>query len=155
MSPFNEEGTVSVLEIDRATMGNAGLTTIVVDIWDGDRTDPTVGVKRYMGAFTHDDFEKIKLRKRWGDDYEVMKADEVGCVLWEYVVEVKKVDRDAESMMNDEKSILSDNWSHRGKKDVYERFLDAIDVLAKDDTDKEAWAAVDAWRGLYANLHEK
>lgn len=169
MSPFNEEGTISALEIDRAVLPNTGYTVLIVDLWEGDRDDPRVAVNRYQGLFASDvDLEDYELRSRYSEIELRSKkggessryGDVEGVLSWEHVHIVKEKDDRAQRMASEEE--LLDPNSDRGRysvtsaeRDLYQEFLNAIDTLAVDYGNEKAWEAIDAWRSVQAMKHER
>lgn len=147
----------------------AGYVTYIVDLWQGSATDPAVGITRWLGLW----HESVLLDSEFGepDWAEVfgrgyMREPKPNPLIWAQVEIVKEADdaarlaaRNDEDMMEpvdpDQPQYRYINATKQKQKTLYQAFIAAIDRLAQDDTDAEAWAAIDAWRDYNAKLHEK
>lgn len=146
----------------------AGYVTYIVDLWTGDASDPAVGVERWIGVWHENDLESEELggfdpdfnRTRYGYRREPKPEP----LVWEQVEVIKEADDAARRMQRESEQLLDDNddggYNYQRMKtkpvrDLYQAFIDAIERLAVDDTDEEAWTAVEAWRSHNALRHEK
>jgi len=146
----------------------ADYVVYIVDIWMGDKNDPAVEVIRHTGVWKGEvleddegnaidpDFSKCEPKTYRYHDWD---GGEPVPLMWDSLETPKKADRAARSH-KDEALKWEDPESYVGygssqKKNLYIKFLDAIDVLAEDPENEEAWAAVQAYRDYSAHLHEK
>lgn len=143
----------------------AGYVTYIVDLWKGDRTDPAVGVTRYIGVWDENVLETEE-RGAFNPDfisasgsYYAASRMKPPAILWSEIAETKKQVREAEQFKSQLKNLMSnDQYSYgarQSEKDRFQKFMSAIDKLATDNSDQEAWEAVHAWRERLALAHEK
>lgn len=161
---FNEDGSTSYLVVDHEVAQNTDLVIYVLDVWQGDRKDPAVGVSRWMGVFKGEDLTT--------DDGEALDPDfskykpgySEGKIIpqplfWQLLEEIKKEDREAERYKSQTAALLArDDYSYGTRlkeKTLYQGFVEAIDILAVDGENAEAWAAVDAYREHKALEYER
>jgi len=145
----------------------AGYVTYIVDRWEGDRNDPTVGVVRYIGVWRDDQLEKPdgeafdppfwpKDKSRYSYRTE---PDSPKPLVWQQVEITKEADHELVRFKNDQESELAEGKYRYGsaarRSELYQKFMDAIDTLAKWPENEEAWKVVDRWRSYNAKLHEK
>lgn len=133
--------------------------TVILDLWKGDRDDPAVGVSRFLALFNISSVpDEFKFNHQY---YGYRLSDPESAILWEHLGDVKKEDKGARDHQQNDDFMLDENeerWRPPEvvkRKLLYQQFIAAIDVLAVDYENEEAWAAVDAWRGYHATLHEK
>jgi hypothetical protein len=162
---FNEDGSTSFLIVDHEIAQNTDLVIYVLDVWQGDREDPAVGVARYMGVFkgedlTTDDGEALDPDfSKWKPGYYNEKKIIPQPLFWETLEEIKKGDRDAENFKRQtEGLLLKDDYSFGSRhveRTLYQGFVEAIDILAVDGENEEAWAAVNKYREHKALEYER
>lgn len=140
--------------------------TLIVDIWKGSRTDPATRITRYIGVWRADALETEErgaFNPEFGDmnisRYRAQRDIKPEPMVWEQVEVVKETDRDAEQYREQQENLLdSTRYSYGAgttRRTLYQAFIEAIDKLAVDDTDEEAWAAVSAYRNYEATSREK
>lgn len=142
----------------------AGYVRYIVDLWEGDRTDPAVGVTRYIGVWNENVLETEE-RGAFDPDFTSARGSYYGsrmkppALVWAEIGETKKQVREAEQFKHQLKSLMNnDRYSYgarQSEKDRFQKFMAAIDKLATDNSDQEAWEAVHAWRERLALAHEK
>lgn len=148
--------------------------TYIVDTWEGDRNDPATQINRYIGVWKAEDLESEE-RGAFDPDFGEMldrygyrrsrysrrstNKDEPEPLVWEHLDVTKEADSDARSMRQEYESITDPNGyaygSQRIHKDLYNAFLDAVDTLAEDPDNEQAWEAVTKFRQYQALKHEK
>jgi len=146
----------------------AGYVTYIVDLWEGNRNDPTVNVVRHIGVWLGEVLEKED-----GEAFDPSfypkgspsryvyknKPDNPPPLVWETIEVVKKADAELVRFKNDQQSELAEGRYRYGsaqrRAELYQAFMNAIDYLAKWPEDEHSWKAVDAWRNYNARLHEK
>lgn len=140
--------------------------TYIVDIWEGDRNDPATGVGRYIGVWNGDDLETEE-QGAFDPDFTMARSKRKWDpkptpepLHWALLEETKKPDRSAENHRDQEQNLTKKKEGYYQNKqnravDLYTAFLDAIDTLAEDDTNEQAWRAVEAWRSRLNDEHEK
>jgi hypothetical protein len=146
----------------------ADYVVYIVDIWIGDRTDPAVEVVRHTGIWRGSDLEDVE-GNAFDPDFskctpKTYRYDDWGGgdpepLMWDSLEIEKKADPRARSH-KDEALKWEDPEGYVGygqnhKKELYIKFLDAIDILADDPENEEAWAMVKDYRDYSAHLHEK
>ena len=145
----------------------AGYVTYIVDLWDGDRNDPTVSINRYIGTWRGENLEKEDGEafdpSFWPKDrsrYTYRNRPSPDPLVWERLETVKEADQQLLRFKQDQENQLGDNSRYlyggaQRRVELYQKFMDAIDVLAKRPDDEEAWKHVTRWRNFNARLHEK
>ena len=142
-------------ELGRSHIPGTDYVTIVVDVWAGERDDPATEILRYQATYNVVDVpETIALDDdRWG--WSVAGP----VITFEQLDAVQKSDTGAKHFRTEYQQMTDPEayagWDMRTQKELYTAMLDAIDVLAEDDGNEEAWAAIDAYRGHIAVKHEK
>lgn len=146
----------------------ADYVVYIVDIWMGDKSDPAVEVIRHTGIWKGEaleddegnaidpDFSKSQPKTYRYDDWG---GGEPEPLMWDSLETPKVADKAARSH-KDEAMKWEDpegyvGYGNNRKKELYIKFLDAIDVLADDPESTTAWADVQAYRDYNAHLHEK
>jgi hypothetical protein len=181
MSPFNEAGSVSVLEIDRAVFENSGLTILICDVWSGERDDPVTSIKRYVGMFRNNvDLGVIQLREHsYRDEYELVREEPLrdyggnlrfesdgttpkmqmkglgksdGVLLWDDVDTIKESDKSAERHRADQDRLSSPERSWGRDKQLAELY---IKFMAAIDTLAKDDTDETAWKDVeaYRDFH--
>jgi hypothetical protein len=151
--------------------------TYIVDVWEGDRSDPATGVTRFIGVWRAEDLETEE-RGAFDPDFTQVtdynyrysysrgsrswrKSDTPEPLVWEVVETTKEADEGAQKMrseyenMTDPEARAYTYGAQRIHKDLYVKFLDAVDILAEDPDNEEAWEDVKAFRDNQALKHEK
>lgn len=163
-------------ELDAANLIN-GYTVIMYETWLGeDRTDPACQIEEWLSLFVTEDLPEEDSGAtgmiREGTDYYVKESRYSyhnhfeglkGAKLNEKVSIVKETDHDAarhqkesEAMMPDAMEASSYNRMRYSIGGVqYEDFLAAIDRVAEDDSDKEAWKTIETWRSRSLRAEER
>jgi hypothetical protein len=145
--------------------------TYIVDIWSGNLHDPATEIKRYIGLWRAEDLETeeagafdpdfSKARGRTVSySYGSWRGGSPEPLVWEEVEVRKTADKSAKDHKKEDKQLTTKKegfnaTSHNKIVDQYQAFLDAVDRVAEDDGDEEAWAAIDAWRNRLNAIHEK
>jgi len=142
--------------------------TYMVDLWEGDRNDPTVSVVRYIGVWLGEVLEKED-----GEAFDPSfypkdpsryvyknKPNNPPPLVWEVVAVVKEADQELVKFKNDQQNELGEGRLYRygasqKRAELYQLFMNAIDTLAKWPEDEAAWKHVERWRNYNARLHEK
>lgn len=137
--------------------------TYIVDLWVGNRHDPAVGIMRHIGVWHSEDLETEE-RGAFDPDFAAVHPNRYRSqpkpepLLWDTLEEVKAAEKDAERFKNEQNAALNtEGYSYNRDKThdgLYARFLDAVDVLAADGENVEAWLAVDQFRDYSAKKHE-
>lgn len=166
MTPAISEGSdISYETIDVNIVPDAYVTWIV-DLWKGKKNDPATEVKRYIGVWRAEQLETeegealdpvFKNDRYYGLDHA--KSITPQPMVWVPMETVKAADRDAEKFREQSESAMDTSYMGYGsvatRKQKYIAFMDAIDVLATDPENKDAWTAVDAFRQHQALEHER
>lgn len=143
----------------------AGYVTYIVDLWEGDRTDPAVGVTRYIGVWDENVLETEE-RGAFNPDFTSASGSYYSgsrmkppALVWTEIGQTKKQVREAEQFKSQLNNLMNnDRYSYgvaASTKDRFQKFMAAIDKLATDNSDAEAWEAVHAWRERLALAYEK
>jgi hypothetical protein len=136
--------------------------TLIVDCWIGNRNDPAVAVDRYLGVWRADDLESEQgeaMDPTYKVDWRQIEATPKP-LTWTVVEHIQQPDRELLSFKKQSDEIL-DPESYAGygsaatHKRQYREFMEAIDRVAADESDDEAWATIDAFRKHQALQHEK
>lgn len=140
----------------------AGYVTYIVDIWDGDRDDPAVGVNRYLGVWQESvimdtehgqpEFDRVDVGWSYAGRLKPPAA------VWQVLKEVKESVREAEQHQSEHKGLMSEGYSYGAgatRKSRYQKFMAAIDTLVTDPENEQAWQDIDAWRNVMAMEHER
>ena len=170
MTILGKTDKISVLEVSRVLMPNTTYEAVVIELWLGDRSDLATSVDRYMLVYEPEQMgEHLYIEKSYSG-WELALAENAsntyrrasqvpGVVLWQIIAEVKKADREAMNHASAEESMLNKEFRRYGydgrRNEAFEAFLTAIDTLAENYEDESAWAAVDGFRSIYAEQHEK
>lgn len=132
--------------------------TYIVDLWDGERKDPATSVYTYIGVWRGDDLEN---EEQGAFDPDFSKAeDSYGHIefrrynprplLWKHLDtptkgnDDAKQHRDAHERLTEQNGYTPPAW--RLGASSYEQFLAAIDTVAENYEDEEAWKIIDSWR---------
>lgn len=140
----------------------AGYVTLILDVWEGNRHDPVTSIDRYIGVWEEDQLEDADGNAK---DPEYSKGrsswDKVRAtphpLLWQVLETIKKADDDALKQKQDQDAVLRErtySTSQMTRRGLYQAFIDAIPILGQDETNAEAWEAVEAWRMYNAQRHE-
>lgn len=158
-----KETSVNFDVLDHHVTPGMEYVTLIVDVWRGDRKDPATAVDRYLGLWSGESLEN-------GDgeavDPSFSQHGWKGVVpnpeplVWECFEHIKTADRTAESHkeQTDRLQKRNDGYGsthHNRQVDLYEAFLEAIERVAVDDTDEEAWTAITAWRNRLDEQYER
>jgi hypothetical protein len=165
-------------ELDAANVGE--YTVFIYETWMGeDREDPACQIEQWMSMFeteklpdeysTNPFIEEgnapyIKdSRYSWRDDFEGLK----GAVANQELRVVKETDHDALRHEKESVALLPDpevdestnrrnRWRHSAGGEIfYEDFLDAIDKVAENERDEDAWKIINAWRSRTLRAEER
>jgi len=142
--------------------------TFIIDIWEGDRNDPATEVIRYIGVWRAEDLVNGDGEAHDPDwsEYDIARYSrwhraKAKPICWEQLETVKEADSGAVMMRREYESLTDPEayvgYSHNSlkHKELYVKFLDAIDVLAEDPDNERAWEDVNAFRQFQALKHEK
>lgn len=162
-----EEMTKTGFEIQDHNIA-AGYVTYIIDIWKGDKNDPAVSINRYIGVWKDDQLEK--------EDGEAFDPDFAGCkdfsyrsyieprpMIWEQMETIKKADASVQNFRREMERAMTkrQRYDYRESKYVdveekspFEIFMDAVDRVAVDEGDEEAWAIIEAHRARVAERHD-
>jgi hypothetical protein len=158
-----EERTHKWEIVDHDVHQMSGLVAYVVDVWEGDKNDPATSITRHYGVWDGDKLETEDGTAFdpdfWPENaYSYRPRPKPEPLVWESLNEVKKADSGARTFKRDQERMLDTGHSYgeAGKQRLlYSTFMNAIDVIAADPDNAEAWAAVDAWRDYRAMQYEK
>jgi hypothetical protein len=159
--PLVLEDGISVQEIDRSVMKEAGLLSVVFDAWVGDKEDPAVRVGRYILVVVDDDeiTGKIKLERTYQGSVDLAGYGKPsGVKVFEQIETIKDVDKSALDHQRQHDNLANTErlyGTQRRQSELYNAFMDAIDTLAESPDDKTAWKTVEEYRRHYAEMHEK
>lgn len=144
--------------------------TYIVDIWSGDLNDPATGITRYIGVWKAEDLETeergafdpdfSKARTSRSYYYGDWQGGDPQPLLWEALEETKKPDKDASDHKEEHEQFSERregyySHSHNSLVDQYQAFLDAIDRVARDESDEEAWTIINTWRNRQNAQYER
>lgn len=160
-----EEATkIHQLEISRTQLPGTDYVVLVTEIWQGDRNDPATSVSRYMGMWEAGDVPpegELPLDQRYGSP-ELERETRKQNLVWESLGLVQGSDRDYRSHRDEYQSMTAEDGGYRysygisrKRKELYVAMLNAVDIIAEDENNKEAWAAIDAYREYWALEQEK
>jgi|SRR6516165_8203072 hypothetical protein len=170
MTILGKKDNINVLEVSRVLMPNTAYEAVVIELWLGDRSDLATSVDRYMLVYEPEKMgEHLYIEKSYSSwelatsenaSQSWRRASQVpGVAVWTHIAEVKTADRDAMNHSSAEESMLNKEFRRYGydgrRNEAFEAFLTAIDTLAENYEDEQAWAAVDGFRSIYAEQHEK
>jgi len=163
-------------ELDAATVH--GYTVLVYETWRGDdREDPATKIEEWMSVFKEEDMpEEVSTARDQqniapylpkDDRYSYRTLGEFGglkgAVTDERLQVVKETDHDAVKHQKESEALMPDNddngYHNRYRQSsggvYYEDFLAAIDRVAEDDGDEEAWNIINKWRERGLRLEER
>lgn len=154
--------------VDHLISTMSGAVIYIVDLWEGSKTDPATEIKRYIGLWRDEQLENEQGEAFDPDftDTQIVHRYSGGSyikpepVVWELIETIKTADRGALDFKSQQDHLLQGkhstyNYTAGKESQLYIAFIAAIDVLAEDPENEEAWAAVQAWRDYRAGLHEK
>lgn len=138
-----------------------GFITLIVDVWSGDREDITTGIDRFVGVWPENIVSDDAL-----PDFSQITAGRYGYKpkpqpkIWEYLCEIKAADEDARLYAKAQEHELANDGRYRYgtsaiQAQLYRSFLSALDVIAANEEDPEAWKAVDAFFDSRSLVNEK
>jgi hypothetical protein len=151
---YKSGGSLSLEEVSRTDIPGTKYTIIVYDAWEPNvpKDDPSTSLERRMAIFVTGkepaDGMSLKIpRDHWRfDGLEGAIADEVVEIL-------READREAQRLLQEEQQMLSQgrrfNYTTSSYEDTaseYENFLQAIERVADDDQDDDAWTTIEQWR---------
>lgn len=151
----SKRGTLNYNVVD----GDAYLS-LVVDVWAGDPEDPATEVSRFFGVWRRSDLDgeaqDLTISQDGWYDYEIKPKP----LLWELIETTKEADDRAIKHQQESEHLLTrvegyDYSGHNRQVDLYEAFLDAIERVAKDENDEEAWEIIERWRSRVSDKYEK
>jgi hypothetical protein len=162
MTILGEKEGVGVLEVSRAPMPGTKYECVIVELWQGDREDIAVGVDQYLVVFDADNVpDELLISNRGYSGWEIKREQRDSVVFFQIIKEVKAADKDAIAHAKSDEQLLDPEnrrysyGANARRGEQYEQFLAAIDALGENYEDQEAWAAVEAYRSVFATLHEK
>jgi len=145
--------------------------TYIVDLWEGAKNDPATEITRYIICYDHaspafgEDGDKDpdfgNLEEKWGHRYSEPSGAGDDPLVFKRLETVKTADREAKQYKDAIKNYTDperQRYSYGGEKrrsELYNEFMDAVDVIATDPDNAVAWAAIDAWKKFNAERHEK
>ena len=166
MTEVAEESTVQYEIIDHNVIPDL-YVVYIVDIWDGNRNDPAVGVERYIGVWAWDALENEdgsakdpSFNEYDGSRYSYRSRIKPEPLHWDALETVKEADRESQRFKQDSDSAADTEryryspGSQRAAQ-LYKEFLIGIDMLAEDDKNEQAWEMVEKYRQYQAQRHEK
>jgi len=142
-------------------------TNVYYDVSDGDPDDPASQTDRRVAVFNVGLAPKNigeAVAKQIDDSYSYSYFEGIEEALIDEIVEVtKESDYDAEQYRQEERSLLEPkrHYDYRTGTYIerdgseYETFLEAIEKVAEDDSDEEAWKVIDNWRARQLRLEER
>lgn len=161
----------NVEELGRTTIPVIGHVIIIYDVWQGEvpKDDPSVEIKRRAALFTPDDPEKIPPEGKLQESVDEMIDNErsrrnryYGWRYWdglehsvfdEEIETTKAADKDAVRFREEHEQAQKSGrrYDYTTNEYVYDQslydlFLGALDTIAKDPEDEEAWEAVRKYR---------
>jgi hypothetical protein len=163
-------------EIDAATIGD--YTMLLYETWMGsNRDDPATQIEEFMSCLKTEDvpekrseakdqsniepYVAKKERYSYRDDFEGLVKEQ----FHKKLQVVKATDRDALKHQRESDALLPDpeedptSWNSRYRTNAggvyYEDFLAAIDRVAANDKDKEAWEIINKWRSRSLRSEER
>jgi hypothetical protein len=138
--------------------------TYIVDLWEGDKNDPAVSITRYIGVWRGDQLEKEDGEAFdpdfWGESrsrYTYRLEPKPKPLAWTTVETVKEADKELLSFKTQQENMLNKNqyYGKNRRAELYQEFLDAIDILALWPDREDMWKKVEAYRRYNAHSHEK
>jgi hypothetical protein len=159
------ENRISHEIVDHNIVGDE-YVTYIVDLWQGDRNDPSTHVERYIGTWRADALETEE-RGAFDPDFtfpELSRHDTANISIyyfrsgnvrplqWDNLETVQKADEDvlqhrrAHEQLTDQNGHVPYAWRMSGVTATYEGFLNAIDRVSENEEDEEAWDIIDNWR---------
>jgi hypothetical protein len=152
---MSSSADINVIELGRSRI--ADYVTVIVEAWIGERTDPATEVTRYAAMYRAEEApEHLPLKEKWSG-IELDRDDPH--LLWKEVETVQKADRewirarDIHLSMENPEQYRYGSAARMGE--LYREFLDAIDTLAIDKDNEEAWNKVQEFRQYQALKNEK
>jgi hypothetical protein len=160
------ESTVQFEIIDHNVIPDQYIVYIV-DLWDGNKNDPAVGVNRYIGVWKWDVLEDEQ-----GDAldpsfasadlgrYSMSRSIKPEPLHWDHLEVMKAADRESERFKQDSDHASNAEYhryspSSKRSAELYNEFLIGIDMLAKDENNEQAWEMVEKYRTYQAQKNEK
>ena len=148
--------------------------TYIVDLWEGDKTDPATEVSRFIALFAAGEleteegvafdpnFEAVSPGYRTSYYSKHSPRELVPeALVWDTVETIKEADKESLRYKEETERLLKRSEStysgakHNAEVDRYQAFLDAIDRLAAGDESEETYTAIDAWRNRLVERYEK
>lgn len=140
--------------------------TYIVDVWQGDRKDPATRITRYIGTWRASDLETEEGEAFDPDfsfpDVPQYRIDRISMyefdrkksrpLVWDRLETVQEPDQDllqhreAHDRLSEQNGHTPLSWRTASSGVGYEQFLQAIDAVAVNEDDEEAWATIDKWR---------
>lgn len=134
--------------------------TWIVDLWQGEKTDPATAITRYIGVWRAEVLENEKgeaidpvFSEKMLGAYNALRYISPTPMHWQALESIKEADSEAQNFRSQMEDALRprerfdyNRREHIEERSPMEEFMDAIDRLAVDDTDQEAWAIVQARR---------
>jgi hypothetical protein len=154
---------IRVAEVERSHLSEPDVWTVVYDCWDmEDRTDPAANQWRRVAVFyaTEPSTDLQSLVKAERGSYRLYWDGLAGATVDEVLEQTKERDRDAERHAKESERLMerATNWRGdpiEGTGTRYEEFLAAVDRVAEDETDEEAWRVIDGWRARQLRPEER
>lgn len=150
-----EDQEYLLIELDRVPMYDGKYTVIVYDIADGDLEDLATNIERRMATFEHPpSVLKHEGEGRWG--WEGLD----GAMIDVELETVQEEDEGASSHRELDQRIQdrTESGYYGGNlptAEQQERFWEAVETVALDETDEDAWAVIDAWRSRQLRSEER
>jgi len=137
--------------------------TYIVEAWRGNKSDPATEIVTYIGVWRGDQLETDE-RGAFDPNFDdVFKAERYGTIssyhfkprplAWSMIETTQESDhsalqhRDAEEALTGDRGYLGAHYGGRSSNGVtYEMFLEAIEAVAVNEEDEEAWDKIENWR---------
>ena len=158
----------TVLELGRTNIPVIGHEVIVYDHWDGPVGDPASKQTRRMAMFNPDDEKPDDIQEwidaeehldAWSDPYRNQRSSRYysyrsdfnglwGASFDESLEVIKERDEDAERFRRDMEREMApvSIYGQEDAKAEAERFFEAVDLIATDRENTDAWKIIDAYR---------
>jgi hypothetical protein len=137
-----------LVELERQELGK--YTTILYIYSDGPQEDPASTIEQRLAVFFTGE-EPAEIETVAKSSYSWFEGLN-GAILDDSLDKLQERDHDAERHRQESESFLraaqdKSQYSY-GRPDgqQYEKFLEAIDRVAKNEEDEEAWTIIDHWR---------
>lgn len=142
----------------------------IVDIWEGNESDPATQIDRYIGVWRADVLEDdegnakdpVFLADRanqYATSYRMHNIINPAPLHWDQLETPKKADEDARRYRQESEQYADEKayryGSERVRATLYQQFMAAIEVLGQDPSNEEAWQKVEEWRMHDATKHER